>query len=430
MSEPGNVQGRQSVAGCEKPSAFRPAQMTYPTRIANSLARVSGFFGFKPWVCSADSLAVAAMKRTGLSTWDEMDIQEPLRILLGCYRNNDLLHFAGWRMIRETLTKYLCNRLMIRRDLEEHPEILNTRINRPLIITGLPRSGTTLLHNLLALDPANRAPLCWEVVSPSPPPDPATHDSDPRIATTERGLSGFYRQLPSFASIHMTHARGPDECVHLLANSLRFPSFHSCSDTPEYDEWLDGQDMIPVYEHYKRQLQMLTWRFPERRLVLKAPWHMCATDSLLAVFPDATIIQSHRSVLKVIPSICSLTASVRALYCREVDLSAAGRHCLEEWKDLIDKNIRLRNSSLNRKFRDVFYGELVADPVGAVERIYAGQGWNCEDDFKQSMRRWLGENRGRKHGRHEYSLEQFGLSSGEVRESFSEYSARYDIGDS
>ncbi len=398
-----------------------------PIRLLNWIGSILDRLGISLANRSEDSLMAAACRRTGLPDWGDESFREPLRVLLKSYRKDGMINFVGWFMIHELLIMHLSNRLHIQKELKRHPEILQESIRKPLFIISLPRTGTTLLQRLLSLEPSNRSLLYWEAINPAPPPEPQTHETDPRIAEAEKKLLALNKMAPSYASIHPMHAKGAEECIILLANSFSFPSFHLFAKNTQYTEWLRGQNMVPIYLYYRRQLQLLQSRYPTGRWILKAPLHMHYIDTLLEIFPDACVVQIHRDPLKVIPSVCSLVANLRGIYSDHMNPYLIGQEFLSELKIMAEKSSVARDAADPDRFYDIHYKDLVQDPAGTVRRIYKHFGYEFDSRFEERMHEYLSANPQDKHGVHHYSLEQFGLDRDMVNRSFAAYCERFGI---
>ena len=257
------------------------------------------------------------------------------------------LNLMGRVAAREDLTRMLSNRLRLERDRHLHPEIAAEEIRRPLFIAGLPRSGSTLLYNLLAQDPANRVPLNWETMYPSPPPERATHETDPRGAQADRQIRWFGRLQPEFRKIHPVAARLPEECVVILSHTFYSFQFSSMYFVPSYQSWLERQDLRPAYHFHRRFLQHLQWRCRAERWVLKAPPHLPALDALFAVYPDAGLILTHRDPLEVVASVASLHAVLRSAFSDAVEPAAVGPEVSRMLADDIARGMQ----ALDRRLR-------------------------------------------------------------------------------
>ncbi|MCP4350624.1 MAG: sulfotransferase [Desulfobacterales bacterium] len=376
---------------------------------------------------TADSLMAEACQLTNLTGWGDESIRNPLGILLESYRDQGGLDSQALFMVHQLLLKHLTNRLLILDELKRNPEITSKTIQHPLFIVSMPRTGTTLLTRLLAQDPANRPLLHWEAMRPVPPPDPETRETDPRIEEAQNNMEGMYQVSPDLRKKYPTGAREAEECVGLLMNSFVCHCFHMFAKTDQYTEWLNKQDMVPTYNFYKKQLQMLQFRIPTERWLLKSPWHMYALDALLKVFPDACVIQPHRDPNKLIPSICSLMESFRRMFKPDADSADTGREFYNDWADMLDRCIQARDTSDPARFFDVQYQDLLKEPVDTVRKIYNHFGYSFTDQFEKGMIEWLAKNPQHKYGVHKYSLEQYGLNQEEMNQRFAAYRERFSI---
>ena len=376
---------------------------------------------------SEESILTAALRKTGLSDWGDESFRVPLRILLESFEREAELNFVGRYLLRQHCIRLLVNRLRIQDDLKRHPEILQVPIRRPLFIIGLPRTGTTLLHNLLSQDPSSRWLLLWELGSPSPPPDHQTRETDPRIKEAEKLVRIYNSLAPNFSTAHYLNPNGPEECNSLFEHEFVSVLFEFRANVTSYVKWLEAQDMVAPYRYYRQQLQLLTWRCPGDHWVLKAPAHLFSLDALMTVFPDACIIQTHRDPLKVLPSICSLSAMVRGIYSDQVDLKLVGDHWNNRLANGLERAMQVRESADPTRFYDVNYNALVQDPISTVRQIYEYFGYDFAPRMEENINRWITQNPQHKHGIHRYSLKQFGLDPMVVNHRFARYRERFNI---
>ncbi len=368
------------------------------------------------------TLLESTRRRTGLDDFGDDSFREPLGILLEAFEKEAGLSFIGRLGVQSDLLRMLCSRLHLVEDRRRHPEIAAEVIRRPLFITGLPRSGTTFLHALLAQDPGHRAPQVWEVMYPSPPPERASYDSDPRIALTARLLSYMDLLMPEFKTVHLIHARLPQECIALTAHDFRSHVFESMYHVPTYRAWYDRQDKRPAYEFHRRFLQHLQWRCPGERWVLKAPSHLLGLEGLLQVYPDAAIILTHRDPLKVLPSCASFTEVLRRAFTDHLDKQSLALEVRERWVEGAGLAIKYRRrAGLQQQLFDVHYPDLVGAPMAVVRRLYEHFGLELTKAAEQAMQQFLVENPKGKSGEHRYSLEEFGLDREEERARFQFY---------
>jgi len=373
------------------------------------------------------NLLAAGRRRAGGLDFEDTAFLDGFDRLVQSLATEARLNVLGRMAARETIVSHLANRLCLEADRRRHPEIAAQNIDRPIVITGLPRSGSTLLHTLLAQDPANRVPQTWEMLSPSPPPDRATYDTDPRIAITEKQLRWFQRVVPDFAKIHSVGARLPEECVVILSHSFLSSQFCSMYVVPSYQTWMRAQDLVPAYRLHRRFLQHLQWRCPGDRWVLKAPAHLAALRELCVVYPDVGVVMTHREPLEVLPSEASLHTVLRQTFSDAVDPAVVGREVTELTAEEIRTGLQARDDGCApaERFVDVRYRDLVADPIGTVRAIYRRFDMPFTATAGARMQRHLAESPKDRHGAHVYSLTQFGLKPDEERDRYRAYRERF-----
>jgi hypothetical protein len=371
-----------------------------------------------------------ARTSTGRDDFGDEAFREPLRVLLQSIETENSLHFVGRALARDEILTLLENRLGMTEERKRHPEIGAVEIRRPVFITGLPRTGTSILHELLACDPDNRVPLAWEVRRPCPPPKAATFANDPRIEQCDTALRIWSEIVPEYPAIHELGARLPVECIMITAHEFRSDQLAATNHAIGYGAWLADANLEPAYRGHRRMLQHLGWRAPGKRWVLKAPSHLGALSHLLAVYPDACIVQTHRDPLKVMGSVMSTlyaTARVRAARIDTQSISAwfSGESCAA----LLEAASQVRDdaAAAAATFVDVAYADLVADPLAAVTRVYADAGLRLGDDAAARMRAYLVRKPKGKHGTHVYEIGETGADVTTERERFVEYQRRYRV---
>ena len=374
-----------------------------------------------------ERLIAAGRRRGGGEAFEDTTFLEALYRLVRALSTEARLTLLGRIVARETIIAHLATRLRLEHDRRRHPEIAAERVERPIVITGLPRSGSTLLHTLLAQDPANRVPQTWEMLRPSPPPERDTYEGDARIAATERELRWFHRLVPAFRTIHPVGARLPEECVVLLSYSFLSSQFCSMYVVPSYQAWMRKLDLCPAYQLHRRILQHLQWRCRGDRWVLKAPAHLAALRELCAVYPDVAVIMTHREPLEVLPSEASLHTMLRQAFSDAVDPIMVGREMTELTADELRVGLQARDAGCapSERFLDVRYRDLLEDPMASIRRIYAHFEIPLTMVAEVRMRQCLADSPKDKHGVHAYSLAQFGLSEDEERARYRDYRERF-----
>ena len=376
-----------------------------------------------------DALLEKSSRLTRLHDFGEPSFRTPLGILLRSFEQDARLNLIGRITVHSEIVRVLCNRLCMQRDRTLYPAIAREKIRQPIFITGLPRSGTTFLHALLAQDPACRVPQVWEVMHPSPPPESATYCSDPRIKRTSKALSWIDVLMPDFEKCHTIEARLPQECIAMTDHSFLSYVFESMYFVTSYRSWHDRQDKRPAYECHRSFLQHLQWRCPGAPWVLKAPSHLMALESLFEVYPDAQVVLTHRDPLRVLPSCASFAKVLRAPFTGEIDLKALGAEVSRRWSDSADQVTRLRSDQKQPRgnFFDVAYPELIRDPMAVVLGLYRHFDRELSREAEAAMRLYVAQNPKDKRGAHLYSLEEFGLDPATERGNFQKYTEYFDI---
>ena len=371
---------------------------------------------------SSTALLEAARKKTGLVDWGDEAFREPLDVYLKAVRESANFHPMGQKVLARIFHRLLSNRLLVRKDLADHPEILDVPLRRPLYVIGLPRTGTTLLHNLLACDPAARSIKLWQGLYPSPPPTVETINSDPRIAAARKLVATFDRLAPNLAKAHALNPTGPEECLWLLEHSFVDFIHELRAYVPAYSDWLIAHenDLWP-YQEYIKMLKLLAWKTSGDHWVLKAPRHLMSLRVLLEVVPDARIVQTHRNPNEVLPSLCSLCEIDRAIFTESPNRNIIGDHWFKRLRDGFLSAIEVRSSDNPDRYFDVDYRQLVADPIEVVRKIHSHHCYPFTPEFEKAMHVWLADNRQHKHGPHRYRLDDYGLTPSQVDAGFAEY---------
>jgi hypothetical protein len=378
-------------------------------RAANALGRLGERFGLQPVDLSEESLLAAARRGTGLhDLGDDLDgFRENLRAQLAAYQRADELSLVGRIAFRIDAVRALRNRLRIEAAFRRRPEIAAEPLRRPIFVVGLPRTGTTLLFNLLAQDPAGRAPLLWELMYPGAPARGARR-------RTAAWMAALRWMVPRWAAIHPMSPDEPEECLFLLQNSFASLDASFRVSVPSFVDRLFAEDARPAYRYYRRQLQLLQHGHPARHWVLKSPGHLLALDAILELFPDAAIVQTHRAPREVMGSLCSMLAAVRSTSCDRVDPHRVGRDALTWWGALLDRARAARATANPSRFADVQYEELLAEPIAVVKQLYAQFDYPYTPFHEQAMRAWLAAHPQHRHGVHRYALADYGLTAEQV----------------
>lgn len=341
-------------------------------------------------------------------------------------RLNDL----GVEIAVMDITRALTSRLQISGWRAEHPGIAEVPVTRPIFICGQPRTGTTILFDLLAQDPALRPPLTWEVDNPFPVPQPQTYDTDPRIAQTQASIEMSEQIVPGLLAHHPMGALVGQECVRIMVGEFCSMIFPTQYRLPDYYRWLLYEaDHRPAYRYHRIFLQHLQSGVGGQWL-LKSPAHLWQLDALLDVYPDALIVQTHRDPLNVISSISALIHHLRRLASDESSIAdCAGQSC-EQIVVGLEHAMKLRESGAlaDGQVVDVHFADFMRDPFATIRGLYARLGRELEPEAEQRMRTHLAANPG-DHGGNRYRWADTGLDAGAVREQVREYQRRYDVPD-
>lgn len=311
-------------------------------------------------------------------------------------------------------------------DRTRYPAIADVVIDRPVFILGLPRCGTSLLHALIGADPGVRTPLSWEVAAPSPPPEAATFDTDPRADAFDAYVdANFQGEWADVRKAHPIGARIPQECGMMLETAFQSLNPSMLFRLDGYYRQYLAADTRFAYRVHKMWLQHLAWHNPRPRWVLKVQEHMYNVPALLSVYPDALIVQPHRDPTTVMASISRLIEVIRSVSFPHQDRAALGEELLHLWHDGQERLIALRKQRPDLPVHDMAYKDIARDPVAAVRGIYDFAGIDWTPAAEAGMRQWLAANPADKHGRHSYTLADYGLTEERVREVYADYIAAY-----
>ncbi|MEZ5567222.1 MAG: sulfotransferase [Halioglobus sp.] len=379
----------------------------------------------------ADELVAEAVKQTGFSDFGEMPYREGLEVLLETYDRN-IRDEEGRQRCRQRVLTLLATRLKCENAFTTIPEYAQEKVAAPVFVTGLPRSGTSALLNLLVAAPENRGLLQWEVQFPDPWPGSKPRQEDPRYPYLAKALEES--RDSEFAKIHYIDADTPEECVLLHAYAFTGVQLGFEVMMEPYRSWLLQQDLVPMYAYQKRQMQMLSWRRPGGHWMLKAPAHMWGIDAILEVFPDARFVWCHRDPQKVVPSINSMNRVVMGMYagdCSHLDPHAMGRAVMEWYAQSLEAGLSMREKLPADKFVDCSQADFVADPMRVVASVYSAFSLPLSGESRSVLKAHINSNPKGKHGRHEYDLAAFGLTREMIAERFAFYTEdpRWPISD-
>ena len=381
-------------------------------------------------ILDADALVASARGATGLESLGEDTWRDGLVRLIDALKSEARLNDIGVQVAAGELQLYLTNRLGIVDWHARHPELARADVVPPVFIVGQGRTGTTILHDVLAQDPANRVPLTWEVDKPLPPPETATYDTDPRIDESQQQLDMTELVIPGFKSMHPIGARHAQECVRMTAGDFRSMIFPTQYTVPSYAKWLLYEaDMAPAYRWHRKYLQVLQSRHRGARWVLKSPGHVWCLPDLLAEYPNALLVQTHRDPLRIIASLASLISTLRLLATDETSIAEGGQEFAEYLMEGLDRSVAARESGAVPAERviDVHFRDFLADPLTTVRGIYERLGLELTPDAEERMRAFIAANPQGKHGLHHYDFADTGLDAGYWRERSRRYQQYFDV---
>jgi hypothetical protein len=369
-------------------------------------------------------LRAAATATTGLDDFGDSWWEEPFCRLCASLDGEARLHLPGRLRARGELQLILQNRLRMVDLWKEQPAVLLEEVRRPMVVTGLGRSGTTLLHELLACDPDNRPPLLWELLRTVPYEDASGDLCDDEIKLMDE-------MVPAFTAMHENGGRLPTECIFAFAHQFSTDMFTGLYNVSEYVVWRSGQDQAPIYDWHKRHLQTLQWvtERPTLRWVVKAPSHLSALPLLFATYPDARVVITHRDPLRVIGSLADLMATLHYMHSDHVDHGVLVEFMAQGLEMQMDHVTAERDAGAvpNDQVADVVYRDLVADPVAVIERLYAGWDLPVTGSFRRALEAYLGVRHTGGASDHDYSFGDTGLDLAAHRALLAPYQERFGV---
>jgi hypothetical protein len=369
------------------------------------------------------ALQTAAEESTGLTDWGDPHFFDSADILLASLRDEAKLSAKGEDELAQRILETMRQRLRLIADRKRWPAIADVRIERPIIITGNGRSGTTLLHNLIASAPGHRGVQYWEMMRPSPPPEAETYATDPRIEEIESILARQGFKATSAMAKHAFGAARMEECTTTLELAGVGGYLGAVANVPTYTRYRETTDFRAPYRLHRMVVQQLAWRGPGGRLVLKAPEHMFHLPELLETYPDAMIVFAHRDPARSIASLISIVAQMRGLFTDAVDVEAV-KTSRFSYHTIMNRLHGIRETLAKPgRFFDVQFVELNADPLGTLEKLYDQMEIEFTGEHGKRLESYMRANPRHLHGQHRYGLEDYGLSFEEIDRAFAPYIA-------
>ncbi|GAB4400415.1 MAG: sulfotransferase [Microscillaceae bacterium] len=401
---------------------YRPAP--WPVRLFNWVGKQKA----RLWASvplREKALLEAAQRQTGLHDFGEEYFREPLNRLLEAIHREARLHAFGQMITRIRLVNLLCNRLRAQYFYKKHPEILEQELAPLLVITGLQRTGTTLLQRLLACDPQNRALYSWEALNPAPFLKVSPRSEDPRLKAARRSEQGLRYLSPDFFAIHPVEHNAPEEEILLIDQSFLSTVPEATMHVPSFAAWVEKQDQSPAYQTLAQLLKLLQWQRGGKRWVLKTPHHLEFLDVLTKLFPSAKIIHTHRDPSVSVASFCSMVFHGRRIFSNQVDAREVGQHWSRKTAYMVQKALDYRATTPAQNFLDIQYQDLTQDTWGQMGRIYQWLGVEWKSDSKARMQTYHQQAPAHKYGLHQYALEDFGLNKSDIDQTFGHYIKTY-----
>ena len=375
---------------------------------------------------NANEILDQAKSETGLSDLGEPLFFEGLNRLIDSINHEANLNEIGIQAQPIRIQGLITNRLRFEEDLKKFPEILDQEIIAPIVIVGLPRTGSTMTHRLLASDPNHTAMLWWEGRYPALLPGEKRGDIEARMELGKAEVDAVVAASPEALDIHPWDYKGADEEILLLEHNFLSTVPESFMALPSYSEWIEEQDHTLAYEDLKKFIQYLQWQNPGRekkRWVLKSPHHLGFIDKMISVFPDAKIIQTHRDPIKTVPSFCSMCANLFEPLTTNFDKVFIGKHWSNKLTRALNHCMNISEQHPNN-FLDLEFLNMIKDPIDEMKKIYEFIGESFGEKTEVAMEAWREENK-HEMGAHKYSLEEYDLTESQINDNFAKYQQKY-----
>lgn len=378
----------------------------------------------------ADALIEQAMKETGITEFDNDSYREGLDVFIQSFNEGiekGWMNEGGAGRAKNDTLHYLRGRLKVSQYLRENPELLDRPVERPVFVMGVPRTGTTLMSNLLAADPARRSPLTWEIDDPVPPV--SSNDlliNDPRAQGRLAQEKAMLEANPEMGKYYRGSAIYPNECVFFMAHDFKTLMIESKGKLPLYKDFIFSCDMTSSYEYHKKFLQVLqhhttgVWN-------VKKPSHALWLETIFKVYPDARVVWTHRDPFTATGSLCSIISLSHMAHMGKIDTEWLKEDYVWQAAEHANRIMDFRDKFGEDKIIDVHYADLVEDPVGETKKLYAKLGDEWTASTEAGIQKWVDDNPQNKFGKHEYKLAQYGVTKEELEPLFERYLSRYDV---
>ncbi len=374
-----------------------------------------------------EALIAAACEQTRLDDFGSDSFREGLQVLCESVASEAQLNQIGAAVVPGAVLACLTNRLKVVEWVKRHPQVSDELIETPFVVVGMFRAGTTFLSHMLEKDARHRPLLRWEAGDSVPPPAPASLQSDPRIAVARAAAAMLDQINPRVRVVQSEQPDGPTECIAVLNQDFKSLLWEAMVNIPGYGAWLHGTNHRSAYDYHHRVLQVLQSGGVRGRWSLKSPHHALHLEVLNAVYPDARLVLMHRDPVVLCASVCSLITTLT----RTFSDADHRRYIADHWTDMLERSVAsveaFRAAHPAKRICDVHYADLVRDPLGAMQSVYATFGDELSGQARRAMTQHIDSHPKGRFGRHAYDLAQFGLEAGPIRERFRQYVERYDI---
>ncbi|MCG8686037.1 MAG: sulfotransferase [Desulfobacterales bacterium] len=377
---------------------------------------------------SADQLIAQAIEKTGSDNFGGNSYKQGLEAFVSSLNNDIALTEGPAGYFSGQIIQLLVNRVEITQLINAHPEILDEKIKEPVFVIGLPRSGTTILQTLLALDPSARFLRNFETTGPiCPPPELLPSSVDPRPGIFHEAMEGMFSVAPGLKGINGINfmAHGTAECQNLTAHEFVHMGWSAGSSLFSHGNWVGDCNMVQAYKWHKKILQVLQWKLPNERWVLKAPMHLFGVEALIDIYPDAKIVFTHRDPIDAMVSGISMVYHWTNFTAGQADKQAILDWYPKLWAQGLKRALLYRKKLAPDQGLDIFHQEMSADPIKTVEKIYNHFRIPLLEGAKKRMQTWMRDNPRSKFGNHECTLNEFGIEPQQIKEIFDFYYDQY-----
>ena len=379
---------------------------------------------------AAQSFMESAVKASGLEDFGGHTFEQGLDALVDSLNHDLELTECTAAYFQQVITQILVNRLQVTQLIKDHPEIMEEQIKAPVFITGLPRTGTTVTQTLMALDPLSRFLRNFESAGAVCPPPPLfPHLPDPRIQAGHDAMEGLFSMGPGLRGINGINfmALGTAECQNLMAHEFVHAGWSAGSSLFGHGNWVGDCDMTRAYAWHKRLLRMFQWKLPNEHWVLKAPIHLFGLEALLAAYPDARIVFTHRDPFKAMVSGVSMVSHWTRVTTGRADIPALAQWYPALWARGLERALNVRDKLDDGQVVDVFHSDLGRDPAGSVEKIYRHFDIPFSRTARKRMQVWLRDNPRSRFGSHVCDAAELNLDPDRERERFGFYLNRFNF---